>query len=306
MGSCSASGGTANNNKGEQSMRETGGMIYFDCLARNCALLFALVVALGFLLSAPVILADPNRQSAPTALQQEIEKQTERLRSPEVEERRDAVMRLAVMRRPEAARATLPALRDPAPIVRATATGALLSLPGEESAASLIPLLTDLDEFVRREAVYALGHTRSRSAVPPLIERLNSDRSDQVRAAAVVGLGEIGDESAVVVLAQILAPTSSTPATQKKRKSKENEFVLRATARALGQIRSRSGVPALVRSLADDSFSQDVKREATRALGLIGDQSAVPALRAAMTSNDPYLSQIANEAVRKLSAAANP
>ncbi|HET6892341.1 MAG TPA: HEAT repeat domain-containing protein, partial [Pyrinomonadaceae bacterium] len=98
----------------------------------------------------------------------EIEKQRERLTSPEVEERRDAVMRLAALRRPEASRAALAALNDALPIVRATAVGAVLWLPGEESARALIPLLNDKHEFVRQETAYALGRIGSRTAVAPL------------------------------------------------------------------------------------------------------------------------------------------
>lgn len=275
-------------------------MIDFDGMRRHIGLRVALmIVALsGVLWADPLVSADPYYQSTLTPLQQEIEKQTERLRSVEVEERRDAVMRLGVMLRQEASRVALVALKDPLPIVRATATSAVLSLPSEESAAALMPLLTDRDEFVRREAAYALGQTRSRSAVPALIERVNSDKSDQVRAAAIVGLGHIGDESAVVELAQVLSPISS--AKKQKQKSKENEFVLRAAAQALGRIRSRSGVPALIQALADDSYSPDIKRAAAHSLGLIGDQSAVPALRAATTRGDPYLSRIAYEALRTL------
>jgi HEAT repeat protein len=43
-----------------------------------------------------------------------------------------------------------------------------------------------------------------------------------------------------------------------------------------------------------------VRREAARALGLIGDPAAIPTLRAALATRDPYLSEIAAEAIRKL------
>ena len=72
-----------------------------------------------------------------TPIQLEIEKQRVRLGSAEVEERRDAVTRLGSMHHPDASRAALSGLKDPLPIVRATSAGAVLSLPAEESAASL-------------------------------------------------------------------------------------------------------------------------------------------------------------------------
>ena len=239
-----------------------------------------------------------------TPLQLEIEKQRQRLNSSEGEERRDAVMRLGGLRRPEASRAALPALNDPVPIVRATATAAILSLASNESAAALIPLLNDIDEFVRQEATYAIGTTKSRSAVPALIERLTMDKKDGVRGAAATALGQIGDEAAVIALAQVLSPTGSAQLSKKarKRRAKENQFVLRTTARSLGQIGSRAGVPALIYALSTDALPEDVRREAAQSLGLIGDPAAVPALRAAMSARDPHLSRIAYEALRKIAS----
>lgn len=235
-----------------------------------------------------------------TPLQLEIEKLRQRLGSSEAEERREALMRLGALHRAEASREALPALSDPVPIVRATAANALLSVPGDEAVPALVPLLKDQDEFVRREAAYALGQTRSRGAVPPLLERLTTDKSEGVQAAAAVALGMIGDESAIVVLAQVLGPGSSSRTTR-KRKPKGNEFVLTAAARSLGQIGSRAGLPALIDALSNDAQPNNVRREAARALGSIGDPSAVPALRVALTAPDPYLSQIAYDALRKIS-----
>ena len=269
--------------------------------ARGCGIVLLAIVA--------SIACVAQSQRSLTPLQLEIDKQTQRLSSTEVEERRDAVMRLGVMRRPEASRAALVALSDPVPIVRATAAAAVLSLQADESAAVLIPLLNDKDEFVRQEASYAFGNTKSRSAVSPLIERLTMDKSNGVRGAAATALGQIGDEAAVISLAQILSGgPAQTSGKGRKRKAKENQLVLKATARSLGQIRSRAGVPALIDALSSDLFPAEVRREAARSLGLIGDPMAVPALRTAMGARDPYLSRIAYEALRKIASkeARNP
>jgi HEAT repeat protein len=243
---------------------------------------------------------DPDGSRTP--LQRAIEKQKARLSSAEVEERRDAVVHLQVLHHPEASRVAVAALSDISPIVRATATTAVLSLPDSESAASLIPLLDDKDEFVRQEAAYALGKTRSESAVSPLIERLARDKKHGVRGAAVVALGEIRSESGVVALSQILRPDLAA-ASQKKKKSKgkENVFVLRSAARSLGQIGSRAGVPALLAVVQDENAEGDVRREAANALGSIGDPAALPTLNSAMNASDPYLAHAAYEASRKIS-----
>lgn len=237
-----------------------------------------------------------------TPAQAEIEKQRLRLTSPESEERRDALMRLWAMHSPAASRVALSALTDASPMVRAVAAKAIVSLGSEESARNLIPLLSDRDEFVRREVVYVLGSIRSRSATSAISELLVTDKEDGVRSAAAVALGQIADEGAVVTLSQVLSGQPPTAAKGKgKRKGESNPFVLRSSARALGQIKSRAGVPALIAALANEKLPDDVRREAARALGLIGDPGAADALRAASNSRDPYLSQAAFESLRKVS-----
>ena len=240
-----------------------------------------------------------------TPLQFEIEKQQQRLSSSDEEERRDALMRLGAMHRATASRIALPLLSDPSPAVRVAATKAILSLDSEESAAALLPLLNDKDEFVRREAAYALGLTRNRSATTALTDHLLNDKEAGVRGAAAVALGKIGDENAVIALASVLAPQLSAPA-KSKRKAEANEFVLRAAAVALGQIKNRAGTPALIAAFNNEKFPQDVRREAARSLGLIGDPAAIPALKSASTSEDPFLSELAFQALRKFSHESTP
>jgi HEAT repeat protein len=234
-----------------------------------------------------------------TPLQIEIEKQRQRLGSLEVEERREALMRLAALRHPDASRVAMSGLHDPEVIVRATAFSAVQWLPPEEGAAALLPLLSDKNEFVRQEAAYALGRTKSRSAVTALVDRLANDKKDGVRGAAAVALGQIADEAGVVSLAQVLSPQASLPG-GKSRKEK-NIFVLRAAAVSLGQIGSRAGLPALLAALEDERTADDVRREAARALGLIGDPAAEPALRKVLMARDAYLSFAAHEALSRIS-----
>jgi len=239
-----------------------------------------------------------------TPRQRAIEKQRLRLGSSDLEERRDAVARLGVMDHPDASRVALSALKDPEPIVRATAAKAILALPGDESVEALITLLSDRDEFVRQESAYALAKTRSGAAVSPLSAAL-TDKKDGVRAAAALALGEIGDESAVVTLVQVVSGQPVTGGGKGKRKGQkeQNQFVLRAAAMALGQIRSRAAVPALIGALGQEQLASDVKREAARSLGLIGDPASVPALQTALSSTDPYLSQAASEALKSIERA---
>ena len=233
-----------------------------------------------------------------TPVQREIERQRQRLGSLEAEERRDALMRLANLKRPEASRAAAAALNDASPTVRAAAAHALLSLPNHEAASLLLPRLKDKSEFVRREIVFALGEARHSSAVSALVDLLARDKERSVRAAAAIALGEIGEGSAVTALSQIIAGDSSK---KKKSKGDEEEFVVRSAVRSLGRIGNRAAVPTLIAALQNESNSIDTRREAAVALGLLGDAAALPALNAAFQSNaDPYLSEAARLAVRQI------
>jgi len=235
-----------------------------------------------------------------TPAQIELQKHQLRLGSSDIEERRDALMRLGAMRSVAASRVAVPGLKDESPMVRATAAKSILSLGAEESVSYLLPLLNDKDEFVRRETAYALGLNHSRAATAVLSELLLNDKEDSVRGAAAVALGQIADEAAVIALVGTLAPELSASA-KKKRKPEANVFVLRAAAAALGQIGSRAGTPALISALNNEKLPSDVRRESARALGLIGDPAAAAALRTASTAADPFLAEIAADALKKFS-----
>jgi HEAT repeat protein len=233
-----------------------------------------------------------------TPLQREIERQRQRLGSLEAEERRDALMRLANLKRPEASRAAAAALNDTSPTVRAAAAHAVLSLPNQEAATLLLPLLKDKSEFVRREVAFSLGEARHPSAVSALLDLLTRDKQHSVRAAAAMALGEIGDGAAVPALSQIIAGDGSK---KKKSKSDEEEFVVRSAVRSLGRMGNRAAVPTLIAALQNESNSIDTRREAAIALGLLGDTAALPALNATFQANaDPYLSEAAHLAIRQI------
>jgi HEAT repeat protein len=249
--------------------------------------------------------AQQNTSSASqlTPFQLEVENQRRRLTSSETEERRDAVMQLGQMKRPESSRVAATGLRDSSAIVRATAAHAILTLPPDEAAALLLPLLQDRDEFVRQETAYALGETRSRTSVNALVTILGRDKKDSVRGAAAVALGEIGDESAVVALTQLLGrrvPASGLINRVRRSKKDENEFVRRAAAHSLGQIGSRAAVPALTAVLLDQRAPDDVRRESATSLGMISDPASVATFRSLLTARDPYLARIAYESLIKI------
>ena len=272
--------------------------------ARLSVLGFLFVVISTGAMFSPVFAQDSASQSNSsdmTLRQREVAKQRLRLASLDVEERRDAVLRLGWMNHAESSRIAATALADTAPIVRAIAAHAVLALPSEEAVALLVPLLKDKKEFVRREAAYALGETRSTTAVDALVNVLQGDKQPSVRGAAAVALGVVADERAAYYLARTIDPGFPVAAyDDHKGKKEKDHFVLRSAARSLGQIRSHAPVPALVAALTNERFNDDVRHEAAFSLGLIGDIAAVPALKAAQEAHDPYLSSMAFEALVKI------
>jgi HEAT repeat protein len=272
-------------------------------VGRHRLILIVALLVVGWLIYAEV--ADARRsvtqQERLTPVQREIERQRQRLSSTEPEERRDAVMHLGNLKRPDASRAAAAALNDEIPAVRVAAAHAITSLPGAEAANLLSPLLKDKDEFVRREVAFALGESRSRTATTILVDLMLHDKKPAVRGAAAVALGQIGDEGALSALTQVVSGQGSK---KKKSKSFEEEFVVRSAVRSLGQIGSRASVPTLISALQDETNSIETRREAATALGLVGDPSALPALQAAFSANaDPYLSEAARAAIRQINHA---
>ncbi len=282
-------------------------------LLRASAPTLALMLSLLFSLSAafanpPSSFQSENELSKLTIRQRAIEKQRTRLASTDIEERRDAVTILGSMRHADASRAAVPALTDAAPIVRVTAARAVLSLSASEAVSVLLPLLSDKKEFVRQEAAYALGETRSRAAIAGLIALLEGDKIPSVRSAAAVSLGLIADDSAAPMLISKIDPSfgaSQVSNTKNRNKREQNRFVQRAAVRSLGQMKSRLAVPVLISALSNKQVSEDLRREIVLALKRIGDKAAIPVFREALTSNDPYLAQIAYEALRELNVS-NP
>ena len=245
-----------------------------------------------------------------------------------VEQKRDALLQIRNLETAEAARIAVRALRDASEIVRATAAASVVFLPGDEAARHLLPLLKDKKPFVRREAAYALGKNRNPNAINPLLQIAQKDKVVEVRNAAIIALGEIGDAAAVGELIKFL---------QRKPQPKE-EFTRRSAARAVGQIAQiiqsgrvavltpkkflpdpykaigkpnypkllddfpvfRSAISVLTQVLQNRQDFPDVKREVAFALGAIGDESAIPVLQANLANADYYLAEICRESLRTI------
>jgi HEAT repeat protein len=148
------------------------------------------------------------------------------LRTGTTEQKRDALFQIRDLRSETASRIAVPALKDPDPIVRATAAASITFLSKPEALAALTPNLADKDAFVRKETAYALGTIESPDAAAPLLELLRREKDLEVKAAVAVALGQTGNRLAVEPLIALL-----------KRSPKDGEeFIRRASARSIGQI----------------------------------------------------------------------
>ncbi len=250
----------------------------------------------------------------------------QQIASDSIESKRAALFEIRNLRSASASRIAIPALKDKNLIVRASAAASVVFAPKPEASAALIPLLNDTDEFVRRESAYALGDVRDRSATAPLIRLMQDDKIIEVRTAAAIALGKIGDASAINSLSTIL----------KTRPREDDEFLRRSAARSIGQIAQinitgdatvltpqnflpekfkdlgssdptvsiaqtfTGSVDVLTTVLRNKNESDDTRREAAYSLGAIGDKRSVPVLQNYLSDADPYLAEICKEALLKI------
>ena len=182
--------------------------------------------------------------------------------------------------------------RDNSPLIRALSARALENCCGERAVQPLLASLTDEREIAVRKAIlYALARHHSPQIAPALIPSLR-DKKQETRAAAAYALAEIGDSSSAGPLLNVL----------QKRRGDEDAFARAQAARGLGKIGLRPAMNALLDSLSRDR-SPEVQRESARALGLLAtaqDTQVIMALREVILHSDPYLIDIAEDALKSI------
>ncbi len=107
----------------------------------------------------------------------------------------------------------------------------------------LIDELVDWDEATREEAAKALGFTEEEKAIDPLIEALNQDDSEDVRAAAALSLGKFYDNRKI--------PNELGQAIEKE----ESPIVRVAIANSIGNLESNTGAQYLLKILEQEEVS---------------------------------------------------
>jgi HEAT repeat protein len=172
------------------------------------------------------------------------------------------------------------------PVIRARAAGALGEfLEGTGAAPLSTALIHDADPGVRAAAAKALDRLNSPGVDGELTQAL-SDTDPAVRLSALTAATHVHGFSNIAAVANLLGDTASPQ-------------IRRHAAAALGAMRARDAVPALIAQLSQDS-DPIARAEAAHALGLIGDSSASSALSAAAQDADGFVRDAALMAQRRL------
>ncbi len=161
----------------------------------------------------------------------------------------------------------------------------------EAVVAALVAALGDADDRVRVQAAISLGWMQAKNAVPALIAKAHQNSDLPLKRRAIQALGQIGDGRAV-------------PEVMAALESKDRHAVGNAIL-ALGWLKARDAVPALIEMAADESVASaredkrhrykvvwnlpvmDRRASAITSLGYIGDKEAIPALEEIARRNKP-------------------
>jgi HEAT repeat protein len=146
-------------------------------------------------------------------------------------------------------------------------------------------LAQESDTAVKQDTLVALGMSRSKDAVPVLVDTLKNDRSGKLVSFALLGLGLSQDADRPAAVAAVLDYFNAN-----LRKS-GNEDQLACAAVALGALRATEAVKPLVAGLSSAKGVPDVVRcYCAQALGKFGslegkdDEDAVHAAQKALES----------------------
>lgn len=190
--------------------------------------------------------------------------------------------------------------------------------PGEVYSRTVDTLKTSSDAVTRARAAEAIGEFLDGVGVAHVAASLIGDGEPVVRAAAARALDRLNNPGPNGELAKALADSDETVrltalsaathvhgftdvASVARLAFDTSPVVRRHAAGALGQMRARDSVAALIGLVSPDQESDAKTRaSAAHALGLIGDASARDALTAAMSDPDSFVRDAARIALRRL------
>ncbi|HEY2381205.1 MAG TPA: HEAT repeat domain-containing protein [Terriglobia bacterium] len=203
-----------------------------------------------------------------------------------------------------------PSLDSPSPKERQAAIEQMATLGNHDAVAKLgAALKKEPKSETRAEIVAALGRIRDKDAIPILADTLRTDLDKDVRSQAIdsllrmyILLEDTGQVRTIFnkvksVLIQPNAPVVG-PEVQVDMATKEalaaamqkdfSDEVREEAARALGSLRAKDQIPAMIAALQDPQNREHraVRAEIVRTLGAMRDPSAGPALERALLDPD--------------------
>ena len=230
-------------------------------------------------------ITEKTKDDVSPALEKRIEELIEKLRAEKSTERYDAAIELEKIGQP-AVKPLILLLNDENNFVRTNAVMALGTIGDKKAVSPLICMLKDRDAFVRREAALSLGKMKDGSAVVPLA-RLLKDEDPYLRCRAAEALRKIGDGRAVFFLIDAL---------------RDEYWCVRSEAsQALAEIGGDTAVGALLEAMEDKDRS--VRYNAAFALGNARDPRAAGELVKALKDDDETIRCRALEALGKIADA---
>ncbi len=178
-------------------------------------------------------------------------------------------------------------------------------------------LANHADPTIRARSAEALGEFLSFAGAQPLATALVNDASPAVRAAAARGLDRLNttgpnnelsvalsDKDETVRLAALTAAghvhSFSDVAAIALRVGDSSSLVRRHAASALGAMRAKDSVVALIALTSAQESDAQTRAEAAHSLGLIGDPAAKNALTAAQNDPDQFVRDAAAIALRRM------
>ncbi|MBA2490893.1 MAG: HEAT repeat domain-containing protein, partial [Gammaproteobacteria bacterium] len=153
--------------------------------------------------------------------------------------------------------------------VRTRAADALGRIGGPRVVESIVALIKDEDEFVRRAAIEIVNATKDPAMFDHLLVSLDSDWWVQERA--IDALAELGNKRAVPALIRMLD------------KPAQEEALTLVLVRALGKLGSGAAVRPVIEKLK--TGSDNVRREALTALASLVDESRADTILIALTQH---------------------
>jgi HEAT repeat protein len=160
-------------------------------------------------------------------------------------------------------------------------SGQIFTPPNQFAIDAQVARLRSDETETRRDAVHQLRLMQNAIASRAAMAVLR-DKSEVVRAVAASAAAFLPDEEAAAALVPLLAFDEN----KRPRFSEKSEFVRREAAFALGEARSKTSVPTLIKTLLKDS-ELSVRCAAAVALGKIADQRAVETLAQVLNAPKP-------------------